>query len=1472
MKKLSYLGSEHFSVIFFGDSVVFVPDPEFVGKSTFILVADTEDLHVVSNAFTIEVKDALTSVGSVVVLEEKITQLRAEIGKPVKFRKDLVLFNLDDNSARSIDVYALFGGNMTLDERLRVPFGERQVSIEPLRVQPATLFFEKDPPHVNESETRVNASWQKRIVISSPEHYTEVGVMVNVTPARQDQFRLYHVIDGTRVDVTQNETYHITGFDANQDGLLEQLRWIIPHLSEQVFEVSVNITILNVQSYPAVGGVWEVYFNTTGTSDLWISGFNGTVFGKDLEFLSLRCGIETVQAITLNNSFLFRDFSCAQTGIEQSLVMTPGEHTLEFQFGNDVKYAFNNASINNTNANVTISDTTDSTVRYPGNQVEFFTTYINSTGQAINGSNVACQIRINNGSNNGVTNLTNMTFDATDGRYEFNRTFYSSGQYVWNVSCNGTVQGYGVLVANDTVYLNKSVILTYINRTHVINSFRLTRNVTVDGNPCTDAACASSLEWNDSLSNPRSIMDIDNNLTGDMQVRVKHDDDYLYVFVDFIVDTSNQVDDFVNVVIDTNNDGWYAPQRDDYRFERSGGASATTKVFRGNTSGWVDVSANITNWTAKHAAGASPAVSTNHLTFEYKINMTELNSSVNSTVGFMVHGYGLPSANGNTYWPAIGVETDANDYDIPGFNYTTSQGSSSNPINTLPDSWGSLVPNMVIPTTFVNSFVRDNMTIHQLHNVVYSTEHIVSIVGGITGNSSETSISRAAANSDKSLGARHNKTTQLFVGDNPDLFTKDDQRILKDFLSLNRLMFLYNVSSQRKNLTTASANTSSCSVTSNSSVSSTVTCTISNDDTEMRIDYSLLANNTHVSMFITAKNTGTLNITVIGFYNYFDYDLTKTAGSETQDDFYAIIQHTNNVTETEQINKEGQVVCDAAGEPNAVDLTKCSEAVNDTFFLRQSKGTGEAGGEILATEIAKFTPTSVLSFFIGFANPSTDTDGLREIPSEMLNVTNPGLMNKADLAAAIQVLGTTLKPNEKFAKYFALSTATTTTNLVTTVNEVVPEAIVDILVGSPYMTRNGTLTPNISQAGAYDPLHMLTEIANRGFIDLNLTFLCNLTAPSGNVVLSGNYTFIITADAPVQTVYCGGTNQTDPYFFNQNNSLEPGNYSYFLFATGTSTSDAALTDSASANFTILTDYVGNLTITLDNGLKTCNELVNITVNVTNRGNTNFTGNVTIDLFYADPNVTFYQNLVNKSITVLKDNFNLTSVAKNITECPFNRTYIVRANFTTVDEANGTEIRNDSDAYTFPLWAFYFGQILGNLTLRTPANRTLFYWQFTNFTGNIFVADADSQINWLSLFPIGIKNDSVTIAANDFNETDLVLNITETRNDSIMDLFSSNGTHALNFSSFNIFGRLLNNASVAQSTNTSNYLTSMLWDMSDSTDTEFNLTEREDLVFVSQILVNKTTINGTYDYEIRVPSKLNTYKGTTEAVAFYAQLT
>ncbi|MFH1394215.1 MAG: LamG domain-containing protein, partial [Candidatus Micrarchaeota archaeon] len=112
-----------------------------------------------------------------------------------------------------------------------------------------------------------------------------------------------------------------------------------------------NITILNVQSFPIVGGTWIVRFNTTDTANLTIRAVNGTTWDDedeagDLLFLELRCGETLLEPLwdDLTKSVIYVDYNCSEVGSETSRVLTHGVHTLEFTFGDDVEYAYNDAT------------------------------------------------------------------------------------------------------------------------------------------------------------------------------------------------------------------------------------------------------------------------------------------------------------------------------------------------------------------------------------------------------------------------------------------------------------------------------------------------------------------------------------------------------------------------------------------------------------------------------------------------------------------------------------------------------------------------------------------------------------------------------------------------------------------------------------------------------------------------------------------------------------------------------------------------------------------------------------------------------------------------------------------------------------------------------------------------------------------------------------------------------------------------
>jgi len=177
----------------------------------------------------------------------------------------------------------------------------------------------------------------KQVLIYSEEHYKNVIAQTNIT----FNLKLENKNTLNLFWKEENKYLDFQAFDSNDDGIIDYIEWEIPHLSNQTFEIFINV--LNVQSYPMVGGEWKVDFQTQGTANLTITPVNGTAFNQDLKFLELKCGNTEID-YEYNNGIIFvENYECQETSSETSRVLTPGKHHLEFKFGESTSYAHNSA-------------------------------------------------------------------------------------------------------------------------------------------------------------------------------------------------------------------------------------------------------------------------------------------------------------------------------------------------------------------------------------------------------------------------------------------------------------------------------------------------------------------------------------------------------------------------------------------------------------------------------------------------------------------------------------------------------------------------------------------------------------------------------------------------------------------------------------------------------------------------------------------------------------------------------------------------------------------------------------------------------------------------------------------------------------------------------------------------------------------------------------------------------------------------
>ncbi len=267
------------------------------------------------------------------------------------------------------------------------------------------------------------------------------------------------------------------------------------------------------------------------------------------------------------------------------------------------------------------------------------------------------------------------------------------------------------------------------------------------------------------------------------------------------------------------------------------------------------------------------------------------------------------------------------------------------------------------------------------------------------------------------------------------------------------------------------------------------------------------------------------------------------------------------------------------------------------------------------------------------------------------------------------------------------------------------------------------------------------------------------------------------------------------------------------------------------------------------------ELVTINGTITNNGDKNAQNVV----------VQFLDDSFGIGNTTLNVSCNSTAIAAvNWTAQigPNNITLIIDPQdlITETNETNNKGARN----ITLGSYSLYVGNIFASYVVLGSASMNLF--SRIGSSANVLVVDSDSVVNFDSLQALGIKKSGGS-SSNDFSELDTLLNTTSF-NDSVTSRWSSDGSSARWTTSLRVGSQFISSVPIINSTNTSSFVTGILWDTSTDTNGEFDSVERENIIFITSVNGSKTGAYGTYDYEFLVPSLLRSYAGVTQAVDFY----
>ena len=281
-----------------------------------------------------------------------------------------------------------------------------------------------------------------------------------------------------------------------------------------------------------------------------------------------------------------------------------------------------------------------------------------------------------------------------------------------------------------------------------------------------------------------------------------------------------------------------------------------------------------------------------------------------------------------------------------------------------------------------------------------------------------------------------------------------------------------------------------------------------------------------------------------------------------------------------------------------------------------------------------------------------------------------------------------------------------------------------------------------------------------------------------------------------------------------------------------------------------------------------NKTITINATVENIGNTN-AGSFTVQFFKGDPDSGGAQINGNQTISGLVAGENATVNVSYNPVIGVNNIY-VRADvpFSTNGSVTEENESNNEANKSFTIEQFHIvaGSTVDDLSIRDVTYKKLFDWSVTNLTGsNVFVSDTDSNIDWEQLQAIG-RNITNQTTSDDFEEIDIALG-SSNYEDSINNTYTQGGSPKLT-RTFEVRSSIIANVAIVNSTNTSNFVTGILWDTGDGNN-EYNGTQ--DLLFLTEVNQNQTGGYGQYDYEIKIPAPLRSYKGSTNSVSFYTEI-
>ncbi|HDP74219.1 MAG TPA: hypothetical protein ENN46_04690 [Candidatus Woesearchaeota archaeon] len=201
----------------------------------------------------------------------------------------------------------------------------------------------------------------------------------------------------------------------------------------------------------------------------------------------------------------------------------------------------------------------------------------------------------------------------------------------------------------------------------------------------------------------------------------------------------------------------------------------------------------------------------------------------------------------------------------------------------------------------------------------------------------------------------------------------------------------------------------------------------------------------------------------------------------------------------------------------------------------------------------------------------------------------------------------------------------------------------------------------------------------------------------------------------------------------------------------------------------------------------------------------------------------------------------------------------------IDDINRSN-NNATQGFQAGIWNEFFGNAYANIMLRSASEDTVVEWPSARLNGTVLFAPGGADLDFAALLAIG-RNTLGEPSTGDFYELDMLLGFNGTE-DNITSRFAVDSDNPKRTRAFRLGTSTIENVPYTNSTDNTNFLTGIVWDKTKDTNNEFDISDMEDIAFITEVNINATGKHGIYDYEIAVPASLRDYNTLENRIDVY----